>query len=294
MSLFLGGKMSHEIGELRRILQNVEERRMSYIRCTEKAEEAIERLKERIKESESYRKCAQLIEEIQKSLKEISDYEGEVVKLFTYFKPFSYKRKVIDAFDGRLAVGTTIYEIYRGSRKYSSPEECLQLFMRNADDIIPNVRKSIREDLIAFHELVEALNAEKIRDGEILACRKGEFKAIYYDLPRVFKFGNGRIEIEGVPNLEEGHFQRVCICVERDNYHKILKPKLYLYKTRDMYYERDLSEVLVEKIVYNELYGVFVDICEEVCQKLRPVRRKYEEIMRRLREIMAPYLLSNL
>mgnify|MGYP000052906193 CR=1 FL=1 len=69
-----------------------------------------EKVIEEVRNTDAYKRCEELRREINYLVFEFSHYDKEAIKLLNYFKPFSYKRKIIPLEKDRyLVIGHQIY-----------------------------------------------------------------------------------------------------------------------------------------------------------------------------------------
>ena len=275
--------------EIEKIAQEVDKKRIDYIRAKEAYESCLEkgfniisrRINEEIRSTEIYKRCKELINKVEKLVKKISYYKYEAIKLLGYFKPFSYKRKTIPIDGGYLVVGNLIYETFwSDQRRYPSLEEVFRTFVRYGDIVIPNVRKTIREELAEFYSSAKSLTAE-LSFEESFVTREGRFRklALNYsvsgDSPLTIWETYDKISIRIDLTLPPGTFY------------------FALFDNNEEYLE-SVGTILVNGVHYHELYDVLVDMCAEAYQKLQAKKERCEEIVRKMREIAAPFILSEL
>ena len=285
-------KKVEEIKEkLRRLCKKVEEKRTDYIKaekayesCFEEASEVADKVSEEIKNTETYKRCEELMSEVRKLVKEITHCKREAIKLFSYFKPFSYKRKVISIGGGYLVVGNLIYEaLWRDQRRYPSLGEVFQTFVRYGNIVIPNVRKTIREELAEFHTLAEDLTTE-LKFGEDFVVRRGEFRTFIINAPYVVK--------EGSTLIGQKVFDKISIRVD------LIYPSGYwhiiFFNSEDVESTEEEADILGSPFRFLELYDVLADMCDEARRKLQAKKERCEEIIKEMREVVAPHILSKL
>ncbi|MCD6209534.1 MAG: hypothetical protein J7J01_01330 [Methanophagales archaeon] len=276
--------------ELERIAQEVDKKRIDYIRAEEAYESCLEkalntlngRISREIKDTEIYKRCKELMNRVWKLVKKISYYKYEAIKLFGYFKPFSYKRRVIPLGGGYLIVGNLIYETFwSDQRRYPTLEEVFRTFVRYGDEVVPYVRRTIREELAEFHTLAKSLTAELYFDENIVT-REGEFRVLILN-PHV-KYKGSLISYEA--------FDKISIRVD------LTYPpgtfRIILFNDGNIRSVEDIGTVLVNSLRFLELYDVLADMCDEAYQKLQAKKERCEEIVRKMREIAAPFVLSEL
>jgi len=276
---------------LRRIVQKVEEKKTDYIRvekayksCFEKAIEAANKIDKEIKNTETYKRCEELMSETRKLVREISYYKQEAIKLFNYFKPFSYKRKVIRIGGGYLVVGNSIYTAFwSDERRYPSLKEVFQTFVRYGDIVIPNVRRTIREELAEFYTLAKNLSTE-LELKEDFVVRKGEFRTLTLNFSYIVKSNSTLISQEV--------FDKISIRIDWTYppgcYHILLSSGENTESVEDK------EAILANPLRFLELYDVLVDMCDEACRKLQAKKERCEEIIKEMRKVVAPHILSKL
>ena len=277
--------------KVREIEQKLQEKRTDYIRakeacksCMSKAIDALNKISEEIKSDETYKRCKELMEGIWKLVRKITHYRGEAIKFLGYFKPFSYRRKVVPLSSGYyLVVGNLIYRTSQSDRRrYPLLEESFQTFVRYGELIIPNVRKTIREDLAEFYPLAKALTAELDFRGDFIA-REGRFRTLSL-LPYVEGFCSPLIEWE--------IFGKISIYIDLTYSPGIFR--IILFDSKNNKNMEDMGTVLVNSLRFLELYDVLADMCDEARRKLLAKKERCERIIKKMREIVAPFVLSEL
>jgi len=278
--------------ELERIVQEVDKRRTDYIRaekayesCLEKGLDIISgRINEEIKNTEIYKRCEELMNKVEKLVKEISYYKYEAIKLFSYFKPFSYKRKVIPIGGGYLVVGNLIYKTFwSDQRRYPSLEEVFRTFVKYGDIAIPNVRKTIREELAEFHTPAKSLTAE-LGFEKNFVTRMGKFRKLILNF--ILDYSGSSLPLTSWEVYDKISI-RIDLVYPPGTCHFILF-------NNDEEYLESMGTILVSAVNYHELYDVLADMCDEAYQKLQAKKERCEEIVRKMREIVAPLVLTEL
>ena len=245
--------------------------------------EVVEKICEECGVLGSFRAC----EDLWKKIEESGLYFGdnllfEVGKIFSSLKPFSYRRVVIPLMEGdakkALVVGSSIYvgdyvKIAYLRRRYAPQEVRLAKYIiEYADEIRPYVRRSIRED---FSELCELARKLRFSPPHIEISRKGDF--------RVWDVGRKIIAAWKCDEflLESFAHSTSFILVMR----KSGKVRRYILPADTKFMLRDVLSPI-------EHYDVLHEMFREYYDKLSDAAESNSGILREMREIAAPYILS--
>jgi len=279
--------LKEAVKKLKKAVEELERKKRIYEKAVRKYEDAKGKLVERILKTEAFKKCNELRRKIEFLVSNFPQYDNEAAKLINYFKPFNYKRKVIRLQPLEyLAIGRTIY-IVPNPRIYMEPsvDEIFQILLKNADTIIPNVRKNIRKELTEFCRLGKELVAEL--KGELVA-REGKFRMLSFEYPD---------QSEGLwsVQLSEQTYNKVAIYINFTTIVWAHRCNLRLINT-DIGNEVsvDIDDIQYNPICYCELYDTLAEMLEEACEKLQAKKERCEEILKEMKKIVAPFVLSEL
>ena len=279
--------LKEAVKKLKKAVEELERKKRIYEKAVRKYEDAKGKLVERILKTEAFKKCNELRRKIEFLVSNFPQYDNEAAKLINYFKPFNYKRKVIRLQPLEyLAIGRTIY-IVPNPRIYMEPsvDEIFQILLKNADTIIPNVRKNIRKELTEFCRLGKELVAEL--KGELVA-REGKFRMLSFEYPD---------QSEGLwsVQLSEQTYNKVAIYINFTTIVWAHRCNLRLINT-DIGNEVsvDIDDIQYNPICYCELYDTLAEMLEEACEKLQAKKERCEAIIKEMKKIVAPFVLSEL
>jgi len=243
----------------------------------------VEKICEECGALDSFRAC----EDLWKKIEESGLYFGdnllfEVGKIFSALKPFSYRRIVIPLMKGdtkkALVVGSSIYvgdyaKIAYLRRKYAPQERRLAKYIiEYADEIRPYVRRSIRKD---FSELCELARKLRFSPPHIEISRKGDFRV--WDVERKIIVAQRCDEFL----LESFSHSTSFILVMRKS-GKVLR---YILPV-------DIKLMLRDILSPIEHYDILHEMFREYYDRLSGAAESNSRIFREIREIAAPYILS--
>ena len=224
---------------------------------------------------EYYSKCMRLQKEVRDLLVRIEmDHLVNAMKALEYLRPFARKRVVVELERKKygseiLVVGHSIYTTwtYQNPEKYSgrrvvSIQNMFPTIFRYKDKIIPLLRKSIRDDFLEIVELVE----------EIQKCLKMEISR------------RGSFRIWDIENGEVGacYADKICMSATSRFY------RVHYSSGGEFFACDNISEL--EK--FFEVYETIYDILVEAYQRLVDELKRNEERLKRIKEIVAPYVLT--
>ena len=224
---------------------------------------------------EYYSKCMHLQEEVKNLLVKIEvDQLVKAMELIKPLQPFARKRHIIEIERQKwcseiLIVGHSIYttwtcknpEEYKG-RRVVNVRDMFTIIFRHKDKIIPLLRKSIRDDFVEIVGLVEDI--QKCLEMEI--SRRGTFRI-------------WRVEDEKVKAC---YADKICISATSRFYR-------VHYSAKDEFFASDMIYELAKLF---EVYDVIYDMLTEAHQRLTEEFRRNEERLKRIKEIVAPYVLA--
>ncbi|RLI75918.1 hypothetical protein DRP04_13070 [Archaeoglobales archaeon] len=225
---------------------------------------------------EHCKKCVGLQEKVREILLRIeSDQLVKAMELLKYLQPFARKRAIVElkresGCSEILIVGHSIYttwtchqnlDEYKG-RRVVGIRDMFNTIFKYKDKIVPLLRRSIKDDFLEIVELVEGIR----KSLEMEISRKGSF--------RIWEREGVKIKpryADKIFMLGKQRFYRIC------------------YSFGSKYFTCDLIDRL-EK--FFEVYEVVYDILAEAHQILMEEFRKNEERLRRIKDIVAPYILA--
>ena len=275
------------VKKLEKAVKELEEKKRIWEKAVRKYEDVKGKLVEKILEAEAFKKCKELLREIKFLVSDFPQYDKEAAELLNYFKPFNYKRKVIRLQPLEyLAIGRTIYIVPNPRvRREPSVDEIFQILLENADTIIPNVRKNIREELAEFCQLGKELMAEL--KGE-LVTREGKFRMLSFEYPD---------QSEGLwsVQLSEQTYNKVTIYINFTTIVWAHRCNLRLINTNiGNEISVDIDDIQYNPICYCELYDTLAEMLEEACEKLQAKKERCEAILKEMKKVVAPFVLSEL
>ena len=292
---FLWGMASLEnlreaVKKLEEAVKELEEKKRAYEKAIEEYEDVKGKLVERILKTENFKKCTKLREKTEFLVSNFPRYDEEAAKLLSYFKPFSHKRKIIPLGSPAqrlyLVVGNTIYIAPKPkARKYPSEEEIFQTLIEHANSIIPNVRKDIREELADFCRLGKELVAEL--KGE-LVTREGKLRILSFEYSDPWdKFW--------FVQLSEQRYNKATIYIDFTTAVWAHRFNLRLINTNiGSEVSVDIDDIQYNPICYCELHDTLAEMLEEACEKLQAKKERCEAILKEMKKIVAPFVLSEL
>jgi len=275
--------LKKDITDLEESVEELQKAERIYSEALERFGRVSEKLASKIVEGEDYKKCNELRRKIEYIISNFPRYDEEAIRLVDYFKPFRYKRKVIRLQPleyltiGRTITTTPNTKIYRES----TAREIFQILLEHADVIIPNVRKNIREELAEFCRLGRELMAEM--KGE-LAAREGKFRTLSFEYSE---------RSEGWARVFWQTYNKVTIYVDLT---QILRScTVYLINTntnsRDVV---DMDDTPYAPLRLSELYDTLAEMYEEAYEKLQAKKERCDEILKEMKKVVAPFVLSGL
>jgi len=286
----LSENLKEAVKKLKKVVKELEERKRAYEKALEKYEDVKGKLVERILKTENFKKCAELREKIEFLVSNFPQYDKEAARLLSYFKPFNQKKKKspvdLPTQELYLVVGNTIYTTPEPKvRKYPSEEEIFQTLIEHTDTIISNVRKDIREELAEFCRLGKELVAEL--KGE-LVTREGEFRTLS------FEYSNPWEKFWFV-QLSEQRYDKATIYIDFTASVWAHRCTLRLINTNTRSEVTvDIDDTRYAPLRFYGLYDALAEMFEEAYEKLQAKKERCEEILREMRRIVAPFVLSEL
>jgi len=206
----------------------------------------------------------------------------EVGKIFSALKPFSYKKITVpieeQGVKKALVIGSSIYvgdytEIVYLGRRYAPQEKRLAKYIiKYADEVRPYVRRSIRED---FSELAELARELRTPPPHVEISRKGDFR---------------------IWNLEQTTAYR-CSEILLTSYSSSPLFALILKRGEEIcghLYPIDFKYPTCYILTLIEHYGVLYEMLKEYYSKLSKVIENNNKILRKMKEIAAPYFLPRI
>ena len=279
--------MKKAVEELEKAVKELKRKKRIYEKAVEKYEDAKRKLVEKILETEAFKKCKELRRKIEFLVLDFPQYDKEAAELLNYFKPFNYKRKVIRLQPLEyLVIGRTIYIVPNPRvRREPSVDEIFQILLKNADTIIPNVRKNIREELAEFCRLGKELAAEL--KGELVA-REGKFRMLSFEYPDQSE-GLWSVQLSGQT------YNKVTIYIDFTATVWAHRCNLRLINTNiGNEITVDINDIQYNLICYYELYDTLAEMLEEACEKLQAKKERCDEILKEMKKIVTPFVLSEL
>ena len=277
-------RLEKDMEDLEKSVEELQKAERIYNEALERFKQVSRKLASKIVGGENYKRCNELRRKIEYTISDSNfpRYDEEAVRLVDYFKPFRYKRKVIRLQPLEyLTIGRTI-AIIPNTKMYreSTAREIFQILLEHADVIIPNVRKNIREELAEFCRLGRELMAEM---REELVAREGKFRVLSLEYSE---------QTERVRVFWQT-YNKVTIYVDLT---QILRScKVYLINTdtnsRDVV---DMSDTLCTPLKLGELYDTLAEMYEEAYKKLQAKKERCEEILKEMKKVVAPFVLSEL
>ena len=277
-------RLEKDMEDLEKSVEELQKAERIYNEALERFKQVSRKLASKIVGGENYKRCNELRRKIEYTISDSNfpRYDEEAVRLVDYFKPFRYKRKVIRLQPLEyLTIGRTI-AITPNTKMYreSTAREIFQILLEHADVIIPNVRKNIREELAEFCRLGRELMAEM---REELVAREGKFRALSLEYSE---------QTERVRVFWQT-YNKVTIYVDLT---QILRScKVYLINTdtnsRDVV---DMSDTLCTPLKLSELYDTLAEMYEEAYKKLQAKKERCDEILKEMKKVVAPFVLSEL
>ena len=277
-------RLEKDMEDLEKSVEGLQKAERIYNEALERFKQVSRKLASKIVEGENYKRCNELRRKIEYTISDSNfpRYDEEAVRLVDYFKPFRYKRKVIRLQPLEyLTIGRTI-AITPNTKMYreSTAREIFQILLEHADVIIPNVRKNIREELAEFCRLGRELMAEM---REELVAREGKFRVLSLEYSE---------QTERVRVFWQT-YNKVTIYVDLT---QILRScKVYLINTdtnsRDVV---DMSDTLCTPLKLGELYDTLAEMYEEAYKKLQAKKERCDEILKEMKKVVAPFVLSEL
>ena len=281
--------MKKAVEELEKAVKELEGKKRIWEKAVRKYEDAKGKLVERILKTEAFKKCDELRRKIEFLVSDFPQYDKEAAKLLDYFKPFNYKRKVIRLQPLEyLAIGRTIY-IVPNPRIYMEPsvDEIFQVLLEHTDTIIPNVRKNIREELAEFCQLGKELMAEL--KGE-LVTREGKFRVLSFEYPL-----SDQSERVWFVQLSEQTYNKATVYIDFTATVWAHRCNLCLINTNiGNEITVDIDDIQYDVICYYELYDTLAEMLEEAYEKLQAKKGRCDEILKEMKKIVAPFVLSEL
>jgi len=280
-------KLKKAVEELEKAVKELKRKKRIYEKAVEKYEDAKRKLVEKILETEAFKKCKELRRKIEFLVLDFPQYDKEAAELLNYFKPFNYKRKVIRLQPLEyLVIGRTIYIVPNPRvRREPSVDEIFQILLKNADTIIPNVRKNIREELAEFCRLGKELAAEL--KGELVA-REGKFRMLSFEYPDQSE-GLWSVQLSGQT------YNKVTIYIDFTATVWAHRCNLRLINTNiGNEITVDINDIQYNLICYYELYDTLAEMLEEACEKLQAKKERCDEILKEMKKIVTPFVLSEL
>ena len=279
--------MKKAVEELEKAVKELKRKKRIYEKAVEKYEGAKRKLVEKVLETEAFKKCNELRRKIEFLVSDFPQYDKEAAKLLDYFKPFNYKRKVIRLQPLEyLVIGRTIYIVPDPRvRREPSVDEIFQILLKNADTIIPNVRKNIREELAEFCRLGKELTAEL--KGELVA-REGKFRMLSFEYPDQSE-GLWSVQLSGQT------YNKVTIYIDFTATVWAHRCNLRLINTNiGNEITVDIDDIQYDVICYYELYDTLAEMLEEACEKLQAKEERCEAIIKEMKKTVAPFALAEL
>ena len=279
--------MKKAVEELEKAVKELKRKKRIYEKAVEKYEGAKRKLVEKVLETEAFKKCNELRRKIEFLVLDFPQYDKEAAELLDYFKPFNYKRKVIRLQPLEyLVIGRTIYIVPNPRvRREPSVDEIFQILLKNADTIIPNVRKNIREELAEFCRLGKELTAEL--KGELVA-REGKFRMLSFEYPDQSE-GLWSVQLSGQT------YNKVTIYIDFTATVWAHRCNLRLINTNiGNEITVDINDIQYNLICYYELYDTLAEMLEEACEKLQAKKERCDEILKEMKKVVAPFVLSEL
>jgi len=280
-------KLKKAVEELEKAVKELKRKKRIYEKAVEKYEGAKRKLVEKVLETEAFKKCNELRRKIEFLVLDFPQYDKEAAELLDYFKPFNYKRKVIRLQPLEyLVIGRTIYIVPNPRvRREPSVDEIFQILLKNADTIIPNVRKNIREELAEFCRLGKELTAEL--KGELVA-REGKFRMLSFEYPDQSE-GLWSVQLSGQT------YNKVTIYIDFTATVWAHRCNLRLINTNiGNEITVDINDIQYNLICYYELYDTLAEMLEEACEKLQAKKERCDEILKEMKKVVAPFVLSEL
>ena len=202
-------KKKREIEELEELIREREEEKREKWEKLDELRGKIDAIIEEIKNTDAYKRLINSFNKVEDLYRQLIDSEYNAGKIFNYLSPFAYTRKLIPLYRvGYLVISRKVYLApeYHGvvQKRRPSPRELFRTIVEHGDVVIPNVRRSIRDDLAELCELGKKLTAEISKEikiirfgygfelGERLAARIPEAKISHVREFRIWKLANFR------------------------------------------------------------------------------------------------------
>ena len=207
-------KKKREIEELEELIREREEEKREKWEKLDELRGKIDAIIEEIKNTDAYKRLINSFNKVEDLYRQLIDSEYNAGKIFNYLSPFAYTRKLIPLYRvGYLVISRKVYLApeYHGvvQKRRPSPRELFRTIVEHGDVVIPNVRRSIREDLAELCELGKKLTAEISEEikiirfgygfelGERLAARIPEAKISHVREFRIWELD----EFQGILSL---------------------------------------------------------------------------------------------
>jgi len=279
--------LKKDVEDLEKSVRELREERKIYRKALKRVEYVMAKLVSKIRGGESFRKCDELRKKIEYIISNLPRYDLEAMRLVDYFKPFNHRRKIIPltSTNSYLVIGNTIYVVPDPKeRRQPSEDEVFQTLIRYADIITPNVRKSIREELAEFCRLGEELMVKL--EGE-LASRKGRFRTLSLEYDHS----------EGLTFVRLGWqtYNKVSIYIDFTATAVVNRCTLHLINTNTGgKIIENVYDVCYSPLYFCELYDTLAEMLEEAYEKLQAKKERCEAIIKEMKKIVAPFVLSEL
>jgi len=237
---------------------------------------------------------------------QLAGSKGNAGEIFNYLSPFAYRRKIIPLCRGRyLVISRKVYlaeETYPGvvERRRPSPMELFSAIVEHGDVVIPNVRRSIRDDLAKLCELGKKLMAEISKEIKIIRFSYG------FELGKKLTAKISEAKISHVREFricELDKFQGTFDCETYDGIilHFLIIPRfpnfhsLYLTKRKPAKIVKINPYELIKshRFLYScEVCDVLAEMYEELYKKLSIKKEKCDKIIDEMKKVAVPYILS--
>ena len=256
-----------------------------------------------IKNTDAYKRFITSFNKVKDLYWQLINSEYNAGKIFNYLSPFAYTRKIVPLYRRYLVISRKVYLApeYHGvvRKRRPSPRELFRTIVEYGDVVIPNVRRSIRDDLAELCELGKKLTAEI--SERIIIIRFG------------YGFELGKRIAARIPEAKISHVRKFRIW-ELDEFQGILDCEAYdgisLHGPRsysELYLSRgnppEFVKITTHKLLNThkwdniflcpcEVYDVLAEMYEELYKKFSIKKEKCDKIIEEMKKVAAPYILS--
>ena len=299
-------KKKREIEELEELIREREEEKRGKWEKLDELRGKIDAIIEEIKNTDAYKRLINSFNKVEDLYRQLIDSEYNAGKIFNYLSPFAYTRKIVPLYRRYLVISRKVYLApeYHGvvQKRRPSPRELFRTIVEHGDVVIPNVRRSIRDDLAELCELGKKLTAEISKEikiirfgygfelGERLAARIPEAKISHVREFRIWELD----EFQGILDCEA----YVGISLLGHSYSELL---LHRRSSRGHFFVKRTIHELLNTHKWDrlhrflcpcEVYDVLAEMYEELYKKFSIKKEKCDKIIEEMKKVAAPYILS--